>query len=125
VKEFENVRQDPDGYKRLFSDNDFDLYVWYDHQGGNLVGFQLVYDKASDPRAFTWILGKGFRHNRIDEGDGDYFPMAPVLVPDGELRSGEIAGRVRAHGREVDSSIITMVCEVIEAYDPAMDNQLI
>jgi hypothetical protein len=125
VKEFENVRQDPGGYKRLFSDSELDLYVWYERRGGEVVGFQLVYDKNSGPRAFTWLRGKGFRHNRVDEGESDTFPMAPVLIADGELRTAEIARRVRAHGREVDPRIIDLVCRVISSYDPVHDNQLI
>ena len=125
MKEFHGVRQDAGGYKRLFSDSELDLYVWYERRGGEMVGFQLVYDKDSDPRAFTWLRGKGFRHNRVDEGDSDYFAMAPLLVADGELRNAEIADRVRAHGSSVDSRIIDLVCRVINAYDPAQDNQLI
>jgi hypothetical protein len=66
MQEYTNIRQDKSGFRRYFNDDDFDLYVWYDYRGGSITGFQLIYDKRITPRAITWIIGKGFRHNKTD-----------------------------------------------------------
>ena len=83
MQEFENVQQDKAGFKRYSYDETFDLFVWYDNQGGNIVGFQLVYDENIVPRAITWLKDKGFRHNKIDGYDSSYFNQTPILVKDG------------------------------------------
>jgi len=44
LKEFKEVRQHDEGFRRYFFDEWFDLYLWYDKENGDLRGFQLVYD---------------------------------------------------------------------------------
>lgn len=42
--ELKDVRQIPnDGFRRWFTDEDFDLIVWYEDD--KITGFQLCYDK--------------------------------------------------------------------------------
>ena len=124
MEEFEKVRQDATGFKRYFYDEEFDLYVWYKRKGGDVTGLQLVYDKATEPRALTWIKGKGYRHNRIDGYDSRrYVSLAPVLVADGILDPGLILERFRIHSGGVDPDIVALVEEVLTAYNPLADDQ--
>ena len=124
MQEFEKVRQDATGFKRYFYDDELDLYVWYTHEGGEITGFQLIYDKSADPRAFTWIKGKGYRHNRIDGYDSHrYVSLAPILVADGILDTGTILELFRMHSGGVDQNIIDLVEEMIRDYDPSKDDQ--
>jgi hypothetical protein len=39
LKEFPDLRQHDDGYRRLFYDNYFDLYLWYASENGPLLAF--------------------------------------------------------------------------------------
>ena len=58
LTEFKAVRQIPkDGFRRWFTDQDFDLFVWYeDESKTNIVGFQLCYNKRGNQKALTWFL---------------------------------------------------------------------
>ena len=111
LTEIQNVRQIPgEGFRRWFSDNYFDLIVWYDDER-KLVGFQLCYDKDGRERALTWTHEHGFQHNRIDSGEiAGHIKMTPVdhcrrgfpvrarrgALPQGERadRSGRVPVRV-------------------------------
>jgi hypothetical protein len=67
--EIRNTRQiEGEGFRRWFTDEFFDLIVWYDEKR-TLVGFQLCYDKEGRERALTWTREHGFQHNRIDDGE--------------------------------------------------------
>src|SRR5690349_10217715 len=62
-----------------FTDDYFDLYVWFDVDGG-LCGFRLCYDKQGVERAVTW-LSETFQHHRVDSGEnGPWGKMSPVLA---------------------------------------------
>ena len=120
--EFSNVRQDLGGFKRYFCDDTFDLFVWYDHPGGPITGFQLVYDKGANARAITWLRNKGFRHNKV-EGDSSYYNQTPILVRDGVFDSRGIQELFRAHSQGVDEEIVALVTSIIGRYDPRLDDQ--
>jgi hypothetical protein len=125
MQEFKSVRQDEHGFKRLFLDDTFDLYVWYDNKGGEITGFQLVYDKVIAPRAITWIKGKGFRHNRINGYDSSYFNQTPILAKDGVFEIQAISSAFQRHCIGVDEDISKLVYDTLKQYDPEMDNQFI
>ena len=55
--------------RRWFTDEDLDLIVWFSEQGAP-DGFQLCYDRRGHERALTWTKGAGYRHDRIDDGEG-------------------------------------------------------
>ena len=121
MQEFKNVRQDEPGFKRYFCDDTFDLYVWYEHQGGEITGFQLVYDIVAVPRAITWIKGKGFRHNKIDGYDSSYFNQTPILAKDGVFNVQAICDSFKIHCIGIDEDISSLVYNVLKQYDPEMD----
>lgn len=124
MQEFDKVRQDPAGFKRYFYDNDFDLYVWYTRKEGDITGLQLIYDKATDPRALTWIKNKGYSHNRIDGYDSRSFvSLAPILVADGLFDTGAILDRFRLHSDGLPPDIVHLVEEKLKLYTPFKDDQ--
>jgi hypothetical protein len=110
--EIEKPRQiEGEGRRRWFSDDYFDLIVWYDEDDG-VSGFQLCYDKSRFERALTWRRKEGFVHERVDDGEvAGRAKMSPVLVPDGAFARDEIAERFRAAGRDVDPEIRALVLE--------------
>lgn len=125
MQEFMKIRQDKNGFKRCFYDDTFDLFVWYDREGGDITGFQLVYDKKNMPRALTWIKDKGFRHNKIEGEDSLYFNKTPILVADGYFNIQEVNEKFREHSKGIEKDISSLVYSTVKQYDPRLDDQFI
>jgi len=70
-------------HRRWFSDDDFDLFVWFDGRGA-ISWFELCYDRSHVERALTWTPTRGYEHWRVSTGDaaGMEYDMTPILVPD-------------------------------------------
>ena len=69
LKEYLQVRQiEGESKRRWFSDDYFDLIVWFDEQD-EITGFQLCYDIHHVQRAVTWQKDSGFSHHKIDDGE--------------------------------------------------------
>ncbi len=118
LKEFPNLRQHDEGYRRLFFDGYFDLYIWYEREGGPLTGFQLVYDKRGYQRSFTWTEAEGFSHNKIDEGErtGEV-KMTPILVPDGSFDAPGVRPLFIKAAESLDPGLSAFVLEKLDAYE--------
>ena len=115
--EYRNVRQiRGEGHRRWFSDDFFDLIVWYDsrHRGrSHITGFQLCYDRTGYERALTWTRERGYSHEKIDTGeDGPGgVKSTPILVADGVFDSGPIAERFREASRGIDPDVADLVLD--------------
>lgn len=69
--------------RRWFFCHEMDLVVWFD-PGCAPIGFQLAYDKARGERAISWRLGRGYRHDVVDDGEEHAgVNRTPLLAPDG------------------------------------------
>jgi hypothetical protein len=123
LKEFENVRQDRTGFKRLFVDEQFDLYVWYNEKKGSITGFQLVYDKWVGAKAFTWNKGRGYRHNKIDGYDKPGSFETPILVRNGYFETKGISKQILEHSKDIEKEIVELVVRSIVEYDQTKDDQ--
>ncbi len=122
LKEYSPLRQHVDGFRRLFFDDFFVLYIWYERQGGPIIGFQLVYDKVEEPYSLTWLAKEGYLHNRIDDGEpGDMGPkMSPILMPDGQFDSVSVEARLQRVIASVEQPIRDFVLEKIHSFDNNM-----
>ena len=118
LREFIKVRQDPLFYRRLFTDDYFDLFLWYNSRGGKIIGFQLCYDKDGSYRALTWEPERGFNHTKVDEGDSRPGKRkgSPILVADGIFNKDRIAYRFRVASRHMDRSLADMVYRKLKEY---------
>jgi hypothetical protein len=84
-------QDDPDGVRYWFQDDFFDLFAWTD-SAGNVVSFQLCYDRLLRERVLAWSATAGFSHRRID--DGENLPghkMAPIMMADGHFVAPVVA----------------------------------
>ena len=117
LQELDNPRQNENEIRRLFNDDYFDLYVWYD-EDNSIKGFQLCYDKNSDARALTWRRDHGYSHMRIDDGETGEFiqKMKPILVPDGIFNFNEIAEKFRKESAVIDRKEADFVYDKIVKY---------
>jgi hypothetical protein len=117
LTEIHNARQiEGEGFRRWFTDDYFDLIVWYDEEK-RLVGFQLCYDKQRRERALTWTREHGFQHNRIDAGETPgHSKMTPIIVADGVFSRDPIAERFRASSDGIEPDIARFVLEALMRY---------
>ena len=115
LREFEGLSQEKTGFRRLLTDAQFDLYLWYDREGGDLVGFQLCYDFGKDPHCLTQRMGGGSIHTRIDDGEdspGSY-KSSPILVSDGIFPRAEVLHRFDASSSSLAPALRTLVRQAI------------
>jgi hypothetical protein len=126
LAEIRDARQVPgEGFRRWFTDDYFDLIVWYDAPGlepppdpvAGVKGFQLCYDKTGRERALTWTREHGFQHNRIDAGEiPGHAKMTPVILADGEFSHDAIAEKFRAQAAAVDPALARFVYAAVKGY---------
>jgi hypothetical protein len=122
IHEVANTRQVPgEGFRRWFTDSDFDLIVWYAGRDASapIEGFQLCYDKQGFERALTWRRGEGFSHEKVDDGESGravQSKMTPILVPDGIFDAAEVARRLSLRSAEMDPAVARFVLHAIGRY---------
>ena len=124
LTEFKNATQPKDGYRRVFGDDFFDLYVWYAEREGGIIGFELCYDRSGDPHSIIWKVDGGYLHSRIDDGEGrpGRSKKAPILVADGLFSNLEIAGKFRLRARKIEREIADLVYEKLREYEKSREN---
>jgi hypothetical protein len=106
MTETPDVRQIPgEGRRRWFSDNYFDLIVWYKEE--EITGLQLCYDRDGAPRAWTWTAEHGCTHHGIDDGDDPLltYKATPILVADGVFDVANLKARFVAAARTLPAEI--------------------
>ncbi|TAL36783.1 MAG: hypothetical protein EPN93_08170 [Spirochaetes bacterium] len=115
--EIREVRQIPgEGLRRWFSDEYFDLIVWHDDRD-EISGFQLCYDKQGYERVMTWRRGRGYTHDRIDDGEVPGEPKkTPILALDGAFEPAGTARTFLDASRDIDRGIAGFVYETIRSY---------
>ena len=69
LQRIRGVRQDEASRERhWFQDDFFDLFAWT-NATGEVVAFQLCYDRLNRERVLSWSESAGFIHRRIDDGE--------------------------------------------------------
>lgn len=119
LSEIRNARQvAAEGFRRWFTDEYFDLIVWY-NDDGRLIGFQLCYDKEERERALTWTRARGFQHDRVDSGEvPGHSKMTPIIVADGAFDAAPVAERFRVASAAIEPGIAEFVFETLRVYPP-------
>lgn len=116
LHEIKNAKKFDEGIRiRWFSDDFFDLVIWYDDDG-NIISFQLTYDKYNDPHALTWKLGKGYIHETIDDGEtpGRY-KQSPILLPDGDFPGDAISEKFKQHTIKGEPELTEFISDIISS----------
>jgi len=103
--------------RRWFEDNYFDLLVW-ENESGQIVQFQLSYDKRHNQRSLIWKEQIGYTHNKVDDGENKpgKYKAAPILVEDGVFDFGIIAEKFMLKSKDIDTQISTFVYNKIREY---------
>jgi hypothetical protein len=114
LTEIRNARQvKGEGLRRWFTDDYFDLIVWYDG-AETPTGFQLCYDKKGRERALTWTRAHGFQHDRVDAGETPgHAKMSPIIVADGVFDRDPVLERFLASSAGIEPEIVRFVRETL------------
>lgn len=119
LTEFAAVRQIPDdGFRRWFTDRDFDLFVWYeDETREKILGFQLCYNKQGAQKALTWYRDRGYLHTAIDDGESSPLKnRTPILVADGYFPRDRVINQFRSAAKNLERELFDLVERRLEAY---------
>ena len=115
LKELKTKQNANDYFRRWFNDEIFDLFVWYDGDGG-LVGFQLCYDKDRREGAITYVEGRGYTLEVVDSGeDSAWINATPVLREGGEFPRERVLGAFTSRSKEIDAEVRRYVIEKLGA----------
>jgi hypothetical protein len=121
VKSARQIKGEP--FRRWFSDEEFDLIVWYgdDRQ---ITGFQLCYQAAREEKALTWLKGRGYFHNRVDDGETapSHHKMTPILVADGTFDRDHVLNRFLEAANDIDRAVVSAVVNHLRDY-PGMQQE--
>jgi hypothetical protein len=115
--EMRNVRQETPGQlRRWFFDDHFDLIAWY--KAGQLLGFQLCYDKPYHEKALTWFQQRGLSHHKVDSGEqSPWHNRSPMLTEsDGRTEMGELLDSFRTAHIGVPAELVEAVEIKIREY---------
>ena len=117
LQEIRSIRQDdPDRTCKWFQDDFFDLFTWVD-KAGEVVAFQLCYDRLKQERVLAWSGETGFLHRGID--DGEFIPsqkMAPIMIADGVFEAQDIHAEFASRSEGVDPMLRNfMLAKIDEA----------
>jgi len=113
LQEFVRVRQEPPAYRRLFSSNGYDLYIWYDETRTVITGFQILYLEGNEQKVFTWDSKKGYDHMGVDDWDSSRFNKTPLLVADGIPNYASLYENMKRELVSLDDGIRTLVLDVL------------
>ena len=103
-------------HRRWFSNEDFDLFVWFDDLGA-IAGFELCYDRSDVERALSWSPIRGYRHWRVDTGEatGLNYDMTPILVPDdAEFPKDRVTAAFAQAANTVEPTILSFVVQRLQ-----------
>ncbi len=117
LTELNHIKQQEDGKtRRWFSDNDFDLIVWFE-ENNDIHGFQLCYDKQRIEHSLTWRIKNGFTHEKIDDGEHEplSYKKSPIMIAAGKFDIDRVLNRFMTNSTEIDNEIVWFVTNKIAA----------
>ena len=93
-----------------------DLFIWFDDEG-NIVSYQLTYDKPHNEKAVIWSQKSGFEHLSVDDGTrSGKHPGSPLLVPDGTADPAKLVSLLKDNAGELDPPLENFIVSGIEAH---------
>jgi len=118
LTEIKDVRQIANEQpRRWFSDDYFDLIIWFD-KDGSIWGFQLCYDRKANQRALTWTKINGYDHSGIDDGEGPTgaHKSSPILVRDGLFDHKSAGEKLADAAGELPPELLSFILEKINRF---------
>jgi hypothetical protein len=116
LREIQNVKEIPgQGVRRWFSDENLDLFVWYD-ASQRILGFQLCFDKNTRAeRALTFTEAEGYCLDHVSAESSVCDMASPVLVGAGEVSRRQLLAELGERGASLERSLYEYLWEKLEA----------
>lgn len=120
LNEIKNVAQKKDdpGYRKWFVSDNQELIVWYS-ENDLIMGFQLCYNKQTFEHAITWKFDTGFKHHKIDCGDGyggGGPKSSPILVKAINPPSTELLTLFEKESAHLEYNLVQFILEKLKTY---------
>jgi hypothetical protein len=117
LSEYENVRQEKKNHRRLFRDDKYNLYVWYEKKNGKILGFQIIYNLEDIQKAFTYEEDNGYYHNEVDGWDNTAYKGTPLLVQDGKFGKNEMYKIMKHELANIETDLRAYILNKILEYE--------
>jgi hypothetical protein len=104
------VQNSDEATRRWFYDKDFDLYTWQ-NMVGEIVRFELCYDKSKNERALIWDRKSGYAHVKVDDGEEELgrYKMSPIFAEDGVFDYTRIGKAFKAASKHIEQELAQFV----------------
>ena len=103
-------------HKRWFQDDYFDLFTWQSEQG-DVVVFQLCYDRLGKERVIVWDEEQGFAHHCVDDGEASPNKnMTPVFLSMAKFSYEEVVTPFIQASQGIDETIRRFVTQKLIEY---------
>ena len=114
LRELSGVQQIKDERRRRwFYDHDIDLVIWQD-DAGEIVSFQLAYDKARDEHSLSWHRERGAKHYVVDDGEsGGLNKRTPFLNLNRAADSERVLAQFLARSHDLPLDIADFVATTL------------
>ena len=97
--------------RKWLIDDHLELILWY-RPGGDIAGFELVYDRHLIPHSVRWLPGSGTKHYQVDMGeDNPGKNRSPMLLANGPLTGNNLLREFEERSRELPQEIRELVLE--------------
>lgn len=117
LKEFKKLRQVEEISRRLFTDEYFDLYLWYKKNSEDFIGFQLVFSVNDNQMALTAEVGKYPHIRKVDSGDDQFYDPTDLLDGTGYFPQEELYEMFEKHSENLDEELRVNILKVIRTYN--------
>lgn len=117
LKEFKKFRQVEEITRRLFTDEYFDLYLWYKKNSDYFIGFQLVFSVNNIQMALTAEVGKYPHIRKVDSGDDQFYDPTDLLDGTGYFPQDEVYKMFEKHSKNLDEELRVNILKVISTYN--------
>jgi hypothetical protein len=99
----------------------FDIIFWYNKKNGNLIGFQICYNKRGNEKAFTWELKTKSHHfvnTDLSEGcSGRDTMMTAILKGDAGVIENEAVENLKKYAGELDTDLMNLILDKIQEFN--------
>lgn len=117
LKEISDLTQTSDDLKRRwFSDENLDLYVWYDNSD-EISEFQISYNKHSNEQVLTWNNKSGLSNHGVDSGSTDPRKMksSPIMTEESKHNIELVRNLFLESGQKLEHDLYDHVLSRLKA----------
>lgn len=115
LTEIKKVKQlDGEPKRRWFASEQMDLFIWVS-ESGDILNYQLTYDKPYAEKALLWVANTGFSHACVDDGsETGKYPKTPLLNSTENFDIAHIMNLFKQHAAALDPEIKQFITQTAD-----------